>query len=55
MADHVEVDFSLSHSPGLFATLHLIYIMLAAWLLLNLLIAMMGQTFEKNAEDTHRL
>jgi len=54
LADSVDIDLAASRSPGLLLALHLIYILLTTWLLLNLLIAMMGQTFERNAEDTHK-
>jgi len=54
LADSVDIDLATSRSPGLLLALHLIYILLTTWLLLNLLIAMMGQTFERNAEDTHK-
>jgi len=54
MADQLDIDVSLSRSPTLLMAIHLTFIVISPWLLLNLLIAMMGQTFEKSAEDTQR-
>ena len=54
MADELDIDFSTSRSPNLLVAVHLTYIVVSPLLLINLLIAMMGQTFLKNAEDTHR-
>jgi hypothetical protein len=46
--------FEASRDAPLMLAFHLMYIIVATLLLLNLLIAMMGQTFQDNAEDTHR-
>jgi hypothetical protein len=54
MADELDIDFSASRSPNLLVAVHLTYVVVSPLLLINLLIAMMGQTFLKNAEDTHR-
>lgn len=54
MSDQLDIDFSTSRSPSLLVAIHLGYIVISPLLLVNLLIAMMGQTFERNAEDTHR-
>mmetsp|Transcript_20079 Transcript_20079/g.31408 ORF Transcript_20079/g.31408 Transcript_20079/m.31408 type:complete len:118 (+) Transcript_20079:1547-1900(+) len=53
-----EVDINgtilASQNPSLLFMLHFVFIIIFAVLLLNLLIALMGQTFESDNQDGHR-
>jgi hypothetical protein len=45
---------SQTEEPSLTLTIYMIWVMLSTVLLINLLIAMMGQTFRSDMEDTHK-
>jgi hypothetical protein len=47
--------YTESHSPSLVLLVYLVWVVLSSVLLLNLLIAMMGKTFQRDDEDTDRI